>query len=130
GGGEHKVEGPAAQGGSKADLVEQGGENARGAWARRLAESSSQRQLLEGLGARLGLARPPRRIEVFDNSHIMGANAVGAMIVAGADGFVKNQYRKFNIKSAGLTPGDDYAMMREVLSRRRKRLLLDKGCGP
>jgi excinuclease ABC subunit C len=71
----------------------------------------------------LGLPDVPRRIEVYDNSHIQGTNAVGAMIVAGPDGFIKNQYRKFNIKSEGLTPGDDYAMMREVLQRRFKRLL-------
>ena len=71
----------------------------------------------------LGLPHPPKRIEVYDNSHIQGTNAVGAMIVAGPDGFIKNQYRKFNIKSEGLTPGDDYAMMREVLQRRFKRLL-------
>jgi excinuclease ABC subunit C len=69
------------------------------------------------------LPHPPRRIEVYDNSHIQGTNAVGAMIVAGPDGFIKNQYRKFNIRSEGLTPGDDYAMMREVLQRRFKRLL-------
>jgi len=71
----------------------------------------------------LGLREPPKRIEVYDNSHIQGTNAVGAMIVAGPDGFIKNQYRKFNIKSEGLTPGDDYAMMREVLQRRFKRLM-------
>ena len=71
----------------------------------------------------LGLPHPPQRIEVYDNSHIQGTNAVGAMIAAGPDGFIKNQYRKFNIKSEGLTPGDDYAMMREVLQRRFKRLL-------
>ena len=71
----------------------------------------------------LGLPHAPKRIEVYDNSHIQGTNAVGAMIVAGPDGFIKNQYRKFNIKSEGLTPGDDYAMMREVLERRFKRLL-------
>ena len=71
----------------------------------------------------LGLPQVPKRIEVYDNSHIQGTNAVGAMIVAGPDGFIKNQYRKFNIKSEGLTPGDDYAMMREVLERRFKRLL-------
>jgi excinuclease ABC subunit C len=98
--------------------------------ARRLAESSSQRQLLAGLGARLGLAGAPRRIEVFDNSHIMGTHAVGAMIVAGPEGLAKSQYRRFNIKSADLTPGDDYAMMREVLSRRAKRLLLDEAARP
>ena len=79
---------------------------------------------------RFGLARAPRRIEVFDNSHIQGTNAVGAMIVAGPEGFVKNQYRKFNIKSDDLTPGDDYAMMREVLTRRFKRLVLDEAEAP
>ena len=72
----------------------------------------------------------PRRIEVYDNSHIQGASAVGAMIVAGPEGFVKNQYRKFNIKSADLAPGDDYAMMREVLARRFKRLVLDEAEAP
>jgi excinuclease ABC subunit C len=77
---------------------------------------------LEGVAERFGLPRVPRRVEVYDNSHIMGTNAVGAMIVAGRDGFVKNQYRKFNIKGESLTPGDDYAMMREVLTRRFKRL--------
>src|SRR6202041_553199 len=75
------------------------------------------------MAATLGLPQPPRRIEVYDNSHIQGTNAVGAMIVAGPDGFIKNQYRKFNIKSERLTPGDDYAMMREVLQRRFKRLM-------
>ena len=80
-------------------------------------------RLLQGLVTTLGLPQVPKRIEVYDNSHIQGTNAVGAMIVAGPDGFIKNQYRKFNIKSEGLTPGDDYAMMREVLQRRFKRLL-------
>jgi excinuclease ABC subunit C len=79
--------------------------------------------MLERLVATLGLPHAPKRIEVYDNSHIQGTNAVGAMIVAGPDGFIKNQYRKFNIRSEGLTPGDDYAMMREVLERRFKRLL-------
>ena len=69
------------------------------------------------------MPRKPRRIEVYDNSHISGSNAVGAMIVAGPEGFRKNQYRKFNIRSADLAPGDDYGMMREVLQRRFKRLL-------
>jgi excinuclease ABC subunit C len=77
---------------------------------------------LERLAEVLGLPAPPRRIEVYDNSHIQGANAVGAMIVTGPEGFVKNQYRKFNIKTASLAPGDDYAMMREVLTRRLSRL--------
>jgi excinuclease ABC subunit C len=122
---ERKVEVTTPQRGAKVGIVEHAAQNAREALARRLAESSTQRQLLEGLGRRLGLAATPRRIEVFDNSHIMGANAVGAMIVAGAEGFVKAQYRRFNIKSADLVPGDDYAMMREVLTRRVKRLLLE-----
>jgi excinuclease ABC subunit C len=89
---------------------------------RKLAESSSQARLLEGIAERFNLAATPRRIEVFDNSHTGGTNAVGAMIVAGAEGFVKGQYRKFNIKSPDIAPGDDYAMMREVLTRRFKRI--------
>ena len=76
----------------------------------------------ELLAETFALPRPPRRIEVYDNSHIQGSNAVGAMIVAGPEGFQKNQYRKFNIRSADLAPGDDFGMMREVLSRRFKRL--------
>jgi excinuclease ABC subunit C len=119
---ERKVEIRVPQRGSKTGIVEHALQNAREALARKLAESSSQRQLLEGLKNRFELPRMPRRIEVFDNSHISGTNAVGVMIVAGADGFVKGQYRKFNIKSETLTPGDDYAMMREVLTRRFKRL--------
>ena len=110
------------QRGAKSGLVEHALQNAREALGRRLAESSSQRTLLAGVAQRLGLDRTPRRIEVFDNSHISGTNAVGGMIVAGPDGFVKSAYRKFNIKSEGLTPGDDYAMMREVLTRRFRRL--------
>jgi excinuclease ABC subunit C len=90
-----------------------------------LAESSSQARLLKALAETFGLPRPPRRIEVYDNSHIQGTNAVGAMIVAGPEGFQKNQYRKFNIRAVDLTPGDDFGMMREVLSRRFKRLMND-----
>ncbi|HEX6001122.1 MAG TPA: excinuclease ABC subunit UvrC, partial [Hyphomicrobiaceae bacterium] len=127
---ERRVEIRVPQRGVKTGVVEHALQNAREALGRKLAESSSQRTLLEGLAQRFGLARAPRRIEVYDNSHIMGSNAVGAMIVAGADGFVKNQYRKFNIKTEGLTPGDDYAMMREVLTRRLKRLLLDEAEAP
>ena len=127
---ERRIEIRVPQRGAKTGVVEHALQNAREALGRKLAESSSQRTLLEGLRDRFGLARTPRRIEVFDNSHIMGTNAVGAMIVAGADGFVKNQYRKFNIKTEGLTPGDDYAMMREVLTRRMKRLLLDEAEAP
>ena len=130
---ERRIEIRVPQRGTKTGLVEHAMDNAREALGRRLAESSTQRRLLEGLAERFGLERPPRRIEVFDNSHIMGTNAVGAMIVAGAQGFVKGQYRKFNIKSEGLTPGDDYAMMQEVLTRRFKRLVAEDavtGLGP
>jgi excinuclease ABC subunit C len=108
--------------GEKKDLVAHALTNAREALGRKLADGATQARLLEGLASTLGLREPPRRIEVYDNSHIQGTNAVGAMIVAGAEGFLKNQYRKFNIRSQALTPGDDYAMMREVLERRFKRL--------
>ena len=119
---ERKIEISVPQRGTKIGLVEHATQNAREALGRRMAETSSQKILMEGLKDRFGLARVPRRIEVYDNSHIMGTNAVGALIVAGIQGMVKNQYRKFNIKSEGLTPGDDYAMMREVLCRRFKRV--------
>ncbi|EGP10119.1 excinuclease ABC subunit C [Bradyrhizobiaceae bacterium SG-6C] len=119
----HKVEVSTPQRGEKKDLVTHALTNAREALGRKLADTATQARLLEGLSNVLGLPRVPKRIEVYDNSHIMGTNAVGAMIVAGPEGFLKNQYRKFNIKSEGLTPGDDYAMMREVLERRFKRLL-------
>ncbi len=120
----YKVEIRVPQRGAKSDLIDHAVQNAREALGRRLAETSSQGKLLEALGERFGLAVTPRRIEVYDNSHIQGAHAVGGMIVAGPEGFVKGQYRKFNIKSETLTPGDDYAMMREVLTRRFKRLLV------
>jgi excinuclease ABC subunit C len=119
----HKVEVSVPQRGEKKDLVDHALANAREALARKLAETSSQHKLLEVLAEIFGLAGPPRRIEVYDNSHIQGSNAVGAMIVAGPDGFRKNQYRKFNIHTADFAPGDDFAMMREVLSRRFKRLM-------
>jgi excinuclease ABC subunit C len=119
----HKVEVNVPQRGEKKDLVDHALANAREALARKLADSSSQRRLLELLADVFALPRPPRRIEVYDNSHIQGSNAVGAMIVAGAEGFQKNQYRKFNIRAADLVPGDDFGMMREVLSRRFKRLM-------
>jgi excinuclease ABC subunit C len=109
--------------GEKKELIAHALINAREALGRKLADTATQGRLLQGLVTTLGLSHPPKRIEVYDNSHIQGTNAVGAMIVAGPDGFIKNQYRKFNIKSEGLTPGDDYAMMREVLQRRFKRLL-------
>src|SRR5712672_2571367 len=119
----YKVEVGVPRRGEKKDLVDHALANAREALGRKLAESSSQRKLLEVLAEVFVLARPPRRIEVYDNSHIQGSNAVGAMIVAGAEGFQKNQYRKFNIRAADLVPGDDFGMMREVLSRRFKRLM-------
>ena len=118
-----KVEVSAPKRGEKKELVGHALINAREALGRKLADTATQGRLLEALATTLGLPHAPKRIEVYDNSHIQGTNAVGAMIVAGPDGFVKNQYRKFNIKSEGLTPGDDYAMMREVLQRRFKRLL-------
>ena len=111
--------------GEKKDLVEHALANAREALGRKLAETSSQEKLLRQLADTFVLPKVPRRIEVYDNSHIQGSNAVGAMIVAGPEGFRKNQYRKFNIRSAELTPGDDFAMMREVLTRRFKRLLAE-----
>ena len=113
--------------GEKRAIMEQALVNAREALARRLAESASQRKLLEGVAQLFELDDVPERIEVYDNSHIQGSNPVGAMIVAGPDGFEKNSYRKFNIKSKDITPGDDYAMMREVLTRRFSRLLKESG---
>jgi excinuclease ABC subunit C len=121
----HRVEVVVPQRGEKRDLIEHALANAREALGRKLAESSSQQKLLRQLAETFGLPRAPRRIEVFDNSHIQGTNAVGAMIVAGPEGFSKKEYRKFNIRSADLTPGDDFAMMREVLERRFKRLLAE-----
>ena len=110
------------QRGEKRDIVNAAAMNAREALSRRMAESASQLKSLERLAEALELDSPPQRIEVYDNSHIQGSNAVGAMIVAGPDGFEKNQYRKFNIKSSAVEPGDDYGMMREVLTRRFARL--------
>jgi excinuclease ABC subunit C len=121
----HKVEVTLPQRGEKKELVDHAAANAREALGRKLAETQSQQNLLGALAETFGLEKPPRRIEVYDNSHIQGSNAVGAMIVAGPEGFRKNQYRKFNIKSADLTPGDDFGMMREVLTRRFKRLIAE-----
>jgi excinuclease ABC subunit C len=121
----HKIEIALPLRGEKKDLVEHALANAREALGRKLAETSSQEKLLRQLADTFVLPKVPRRIEVYDNSHIQGSNAVGAMIVAGPEGFYKNQYRKFNIRSADLTPGDDFAMMREVLTRRFKRLLAE-----
>jgi len=109
--------------GEKAELVDGALRNARESLARKMAETATQAKLLRGVAEAFGLDEPPQRIEVYDNSHIQGTDAVGAMIVAGPDGFVKSQYRKFNIKGESLTPGDDFGMMKEVLSRRFKRLL-------
>jgi excinuclease ABC subunit C len=121
----HRVEVVVPQRGERKDLIAHALANAREALARKLAETSSQQRLLASLGELLGLPGAPRRIEVYDNSHIQGSNAVGAMIVAGPEGFRKNQYRKFNIRTAELAPGDDYGMMREVLARRFKRLVAE-----
>ncbi|MBX3508134.1 MAG: excinuclease ABC subunit UvrC [Parvibaculum sp.] len=113
--------------GEKRELVDHALTNAREALGRRLAESSTQRKLLEGVAEVFDLDAPPRRIEVYDNSHISGTKPVGGMIVAGPEGFMKNQYRKFNIRGEDVEPGDDYAMMREVLTRRFTRLLKKSG---
>jgi excinuclease ABC subunit C len=119
----HKVEIETPARGEKRAAVEHALANAREALTRKLAENASQQKLLGALAATFGLDAPPARIEVYDNSHTRGAAAGGAMIVAGPEGFVKGAYRKFNIKSEDLAPGDDYAMMREVLSRRFSRAL-------
>ena len=111
--------------GAKSDLVDHARTNAREALGRRLAETSSQARLLAAVAETFDLDGPPARIEVYDNSHVMGTNAVGGMIVAGPEGFQKNAYRKFNIKGEDLTPGDDFGMMREVLTRRFKRLMAE-----
>lgn len=115
------------QRGEKREVVEHALNNAREAHGRQLAETSSQARLLQGVATTFGLPYPPRRIEIYDNSHIMGTNAVGGMVVAGPEGYVKNQYRKFNIKSEELTPGDDFGMMREVMTRRFSRLIKEEG---
>jgi excinuclease ABC subunit C len=112
--------------GEKRDLVAHALVNAREALARRLAEASSQAAILTRLGELFELDEMPERIEVYDNSHISGTNPVGAMIVAGAEGFIKGQYRKFNMRAEDLAPGDDYAMMREMLTRRFSKLVKDK----
>jgi len=109
--------------GEKAELIDSALRNARESLARKMAESATQTKLLKGLAEAFDLAEAPERVEVYDNSHIQGTNAVGGMIVAGPEGFMKNSYRKFNIKGDDLTPGDDFGMMKEVLNRRFKRLL-------
>ncbi|MFN7002304.1 MAG: excinuclease ABC subunit UvrC [Roseinatronobacter sp.] len=118
-----KVEILVPQRGEKAELVENAARNAREALAMRMASSAAQGRMLDGLADAFGLEAPPTRVEVYDNSHIQGTDAVGAMIVAGRDGFIKSQYRKFNIRGDGITAGDDFGMMKEVLTRRFERLL-------
>ncbi len=112
--------------GEKCELVRHASTNAKEALGRKMAETGAQGKLLAGVCEVFGLESPPERIEVYDNSHIMGTNAVGGMIVAGPDGFEKSQYRKFNIKDSELTPGDDYGMMREVLRRRFARMIKEE----
>ncbi|WP_058239794.1 excinuclease ABC subunit UvrC [Shimia marina] len=130
-----KVEVSVPQRGEKAELVAGAARNARESLARKMSETATQAKLLRGVAEAFDLEGPPQRIEVYDNSHIQGTNAVGGMIVAGPEGFMKNSYRKFNIKGDDLTPGDDFGMMKEVLTRRFKRLLKedpdrDKGLWP
>jgi excinuclease ABC subunit C len=120
-----KVELLVPQRGEKAEIVDGALRNARESLARKMAETQAQSKLLKGVAEAFGLDKVPARIEVYDNSHIQGAHAVGGMIVAGPEGFVKNAYRKFNIKGEDLTPGDDFGMMKEVLTRRFKRLIKD-----
>ena len=120
-----KVEILVPQRGEKKELVAGALRNARESLARKMSETATQAKLLNGLADAFDLDGPPQRVEVYDNSHIQGAHAVGAMIVAGPDGFIKSQYRKFNIKDKSITPGDDFGMMKEVLTRRFKRLLKD-----
>jgi excinuclease ABC subunit C len=123
----YRVEVAVPQRGEKKDLVDHALANAREALGRKLAETSSQQRLLAAFAEAFGLPRPPQRVEIYDNSHIQGSNAVGAMIVAGLEGFRKKDYRKFNIRSSELAPGDDYGMMREVLARRFRRLIAEFG---
>jgi excinuclease ABC subunit C len=127
---EHRVEIHVPKRGERRQLIEYALRNAKEALGRRLAETSSQQKLMVSLAQAFGLERPPRRVEVYDNSHIMGTNAVGAMIVAGPAGFMKTHYRTFNIKSEELTPGDDFGMMREVLRRRFSRLAKESPRNP
>jgi len=124
--GGRKVEISRPQRGEKRQLVEHAVINSREALGRKMAESSAQTKLLAGVCEAFGLEAPPERIEVYDNSHIMGTNAVGGMIVAGPEGFQKSQYRKFNIRGTDITPGDDFGMMKEVLRRRFGRLVKEE----
>ncbi|MGL5136238.1 MAG: excinuclease ABC subunit UvrC, partial [Beijerinckiaceae bacterium] len=125
-----KVDIARPQRGEKRDLIDHAMQNAKEELSRRLAQAASQGKLMAALAEAFGLPRPPRRIEVYDNSHISGTNAVGAMIVAGVEGFKKQSYRTFNIKSEDLIPGDDFGMMKEVLERRFSRLMKESGTSP
>jgi excinuclease ABC subunit C len=120
----HKVEVSTPQRGEKKGLTEQALTNARESAGRKLAETASQSKLLDGVAKAFGLEEPPTRIEIYDNSHIQGAHAVGGMVVAGPEGFMKSQYRKYNIKTPDVA-GDDFGMMREMLTRRFTRLLAE-----
>jgi excinuclease ABC subunit C len=128
--GENRVEIHAPQRGERRQLIDYVLRNAKEALGRRLADTASQQKLLVSLGQAFGLSKAPRRVEVYDNSHIMGTNAVGAMVVAGPNGFMKQHYRTFNMKSEDLKPGDDYGMMREMLQRRFARLVKEEPKGP
>ena len=121
-----KVEVRRPERGSKKDLVTQAARNAGEALSRKLAETASQARLLAEVAKVFELKSPPERIEIYDNSHIQGSNAVGGMVVAGPEGFMKNAYRKFNIKDTSIEPGDDYGMMREVMRRRFSRALKER----
>jgi excinuclease ABC subunit C len=127
---ESRVEIHTPQRGERRQLIEYVLRNAREALGRKLADTASQQKLLVSLGQAFGLPKTPRRVEVYDNSHIMGTNAVGAMIVAGVNGFMKQHYRTFNMKSEDLKPGDDYGMMREMLHRRFARLVKEEPRNP
>jgi excinuclease ABC subunit C len=127
---ERKVEIIAPKRGEKADIVAAALRNAKEALSRRLAEAASQDKLLNALGHAFGMEKAPRRVEVYDNSHISGTNAVGAMIVAGPAGLMKTHYRTFNIKDENITAGDDFAMMRQVLTRRFARLAKEETASP
>jgi len=125
----HKVEISRPQRGNKKTLVDHALTNAREALGRKLAENSAQSKILDEVREAFGLESRPERIEIYDNAHIQGTNAVGGMVVAGPEGFRKNQYRKFNIRGEDLTPGDDYGMMREVMRRRFGRLIKEEEAG-
>ena len=127
---DRKVEVAVPQRGERRDLVDNAAQNARETLGRKLSDHLAQEKLLGALGEAFGIPRKLRRVEIYDNSHIMGTNAVGAMVVAGPGGFMKAHYRTFNIKDTELTPGDDYGMMREVLRRRFARLLKEEGASP